>query len=233
MPPAFYDVFVSLIEEEPHSVGWMLGLAGGRFTGPRSVSAVVLSGPVWPRWPDPHVADVEVRLGFADGTERVVVCKIMTDRSEQVRWSLPAIVGFAFEQHRLPVSALLVCRTDAVADRYREGVEAGPGAVTAVAAVGPADFPDLVADPGPWNAGRAVASAAIRREPADGEDERFAAVLDQRLAELAPEQAAAYAGRLLQLLEREPARLLERRVETGAKAYHERYRARAERLTLR
>lgn len=229
MPPAFYDLFVPLIAEEPHAAGWMLGLNGGRYTGPRMVAAATLSRPAWPRWPDPHDADAELRLGFADGAERIVVCKVATEWSEQVHRSLPAIAGFAFEQHGLPVSALLVCRTAALARRYRMGVEVGPGSVTGVTAVGPGEFPDLLSDPGPWNPGKALASAAIRRRPVNGLDDLFAATIDRWLAELDPGQAAAYAGSLLQLLAEGPAALLRGVIGSGAKAYHERYRAVADR----
>ena len=225
MPPDFYDVLVPLIEEEPHAAGWMLGLAGGRYAGPPIVAAETLSKPAWPRWPDPHDADVEVRLGFGGGAERVVVCKVVAEWSEQVRGSLPAIVGFAFERYRVPVSALLVCRTDALARRYGQGVEVGPGNITMPTAVGPEDFPDLLAGAGPWNAGKAVASAALRGKPNDGSDELFAATLDRWLGEIETERAAAYAGSLLRLLARRPARLLGGVIESGAKAYHERCRA--------
>jgi hypothetical protein len=232
MPPAFYDVLVPLIEEEPHSAGWMLGLSRGRYSGPRIESGVTVSGSAWPRWPDPNVADVEVRLAFAEGTERVVVCKVVAEWSEQVHWSLPAIVGFAFEQHRLPVSALLVCRTNALARRYRQGVEVGPGNVMAVTAVGPGDFPDLVTGPGPWNAGMAVAAAALRRKPVNDMNDLFAATLDRRLAELEPERAAACAAGLLGLLASGPAQLLAGVIDSGTKAYHERFRAAADRLPV-
>jgi hypothetical protein len=224
MPPVIYDLFVPLIEDEPQSAGWMLGLSGGRFSGPPIISAETLSKPAWPRWPDPHDADVEVRLALADGSERIAVCKVVTEWSEQVHCSLPAIVGFAFEQHRLPVSALLVCRTDALARRYRKGVAAGPGSVTAVAAVGPGDFPDLLTGPGPWNAGMAVASAAARRKPTNGLDDLFAATLDRWLAEFEDEQAADYAVNLLGLLAKQPAQLLRGVLESGTKPYHARYR---------
>jgi hypothetical protein len=227
MPPAFFDVLVPLIEEEPLTAGWMLGLAGGRYTGPPIATAAVVSKPAWPRWPDPHDADLEVRLAFAGGAERVVVCKVVSEWSEQLRCSLPAIVGFAFEQHRLPVSALLVCRTDALAGQFEEGVEVGPGSITAATAIGPADFPDLVTGAGPWDAARTVASAAVRG-PQDGFEERFAAMLDRRLAELEPDSAAAYAGALLRLLASRPARLLGRIIETGTEPYHERCRATAD-----
>lgn len=231
MPPDFYDVLVPLIEEEPHSAGWMLGLDEGRYTGPRLASAVALTKPAWPRWPDPHDADVEVRLAFADGAERVVVCKVATEWSEQVHRSLPAIVGFAFEQYRLPVSALLVCRTQSLARQYRKGVEIGPGSVTAVTAIGPGDFPDLITDPGPWNAGRAVASAAARRGPENGRDDRYAATIDRWLAEIEAERAAVYARGLLRLLAKRPAQLLGGVIESGTKAYHERVRATADQLS--
>jgi hypothetical protein len=227
MPPAFYDVLVPLIEEQPLTAGWMLGLAGGRYIGPPIATAAIVSKPAWPRWPDPHDADLEVRLVFADGAERVVVCKVVSEWSEQLRCSLPAIAGFAFEQHRLPVSALLVCRTDALAGMFREGVEVGPGSITAVTAVGPEDFPDLVTGAGPWDAARAVASAVVRG-PHEGSEERFAAMLDRRLAELETDSAAAYAEGLLGLLASRPAGLLGRIIETGTEAYHERCRATAD-----
>jgi hypothetical protein len=231
MPPAFYDVLVPLIEEEPLTAGWMLGLAGGRYTGPPIAAAATVSRPAWPRWPDPHDADLEVRLAFADGSERVVVCKVVSEWSEQMHCSLPAIVGFAFEQHRLPVSALLVCRTDTLAGKFREGVEVGPGSITAVTAVGPGDFPDLVTGAGPSDAVKAVASAAVRA-PQDGSEERFAAMLDRRLAEFEPDRAATYARGLLKLLAGRPARLLGRIIETGTEAYHERCRATADHVAV-
>lgn len=218
MPPAFYDVLAPLIADEPHTAGWMLGLAGAR-SAPVA-GAVTLLRPGWPRWPDPHDADAQVRLEFADGTARIAVCKVLSAWNEQIRYSLPAIMGFAFEEHRLPVCALLVCGSDALADRYRAGVDVGPDSFMAVTAVGPAGFPDLATCAGPWSAPTAVAAAAVRRGPAAGMEEPFVAALDRWLGAFEPERAAAYAEGLLGLLDAGSARLLREVAGSGARPYH-------------
>lgn len=217
MPPAFYDVLAPLIADEPHAAGWMLGL--GR-AGEPCTAAVTLLRPGWPRWPDPHDADAQVRLEFAGGAARIVVCKVLEDWDEQIRYSLPAIMGFAFEEHRLPVSALLVCATDALARRYRKGVDVGPDSFTAVTAVGPADFPAPATESEAWRDWMAVASAALRREPPRDLEDRFVAALDRWLGGIEAAQAVSYAEGLLRLIPEGPARSLKAVIESGTRPYH-------------
>ncbi|WP_030156297.1 hypothetical protein [Glycomyces sp. NRRL B-16210] len=216
MPPAFYDVLAPLIADEPHAAAWMLGLTRER----RCTTARTLLRPGWPRWPDPHDADAQVRLEFADGSARIVVCKVLADWDEQIRYSLPAITGFAFEEHRLPVSALLVCATDALARRYRQGVDVGPDSFTAVTAVGPAEVPGLVAEASPWCDWMAVVSAALGEESTAAQAEDLAAALDRWLDGLDPAQAVSYAEGLLQLLAEEQAQLLRAAIGSGTRTYH-------------
>lgn len=72
MPGEFHEILVKLIQDEPESVPWMLGLAGGP-RGARCVSAETRSGSVGSPGPTERRADGVVRLRFADESELIVI----------------------------------------------------------------------------------------------------------------------------------------------------------------
>jgi hypothetical protein len=222
MPGEFHEILVKLIQDEPESVPWMLGLAGGP-RGARCVSAETRSGAVGSAGPTERRADGVVRLGFADGTEVIVVCEVQNEWSEDKYFRLPGYMARAFEDHRVPVLLLMLCRTDSLARRFRRGIELGPGSAVGIATVGPGNMPDLGSNEAPPNAAAAVAAAVMRRQPKDIPVELFVSTLDRWLGTIEPGRAADYAKFLLTTLAKEPATLLEALMKTEARLYHSEY----------
>jgi hypothetical protein len=222
MPGEFHEILVKLIQDEPESVPWMLGLAGGP-RGARCVSAETRSGSVGSPGPTERRADGVVRLGFADGTEAIVVCEVQNEWSEDKYFRLPGYMARAFEDHRVPVLLLMLCRSDSLARKFRRGIDMGPGSAVAIATVGPGDMPDLGSDEAPPNASAAVAAAVLRRQPKSIPTELFVSTLDRWLGTIEPGRAADYAKFLLATLAKEPANLLEALMKTEARLYHSEY----------
>ena len=222
MPGEFHEILVKLIQDEPESVPWMLGLAGGP-RGARCVNAETRSGAVGSAGPTERRADGVVRLGFADGTEVIVVCEVQNEWSEDKYFRLPGYMTRAFEDHRVPVLLLMLCRTDSLARRFRRGIDMGPGSAVAIATVGPGNIPDLGSEAAPPNAAAAVAAAVMRRQPKDIPVELFVSTLDRWLGTIDPGRAADYAKFLLTTLAKEPATLLEALMKTQARLYHSEY----------
>lgn len=222
MPGEFHEILVKLIQDEPASVPWMLALAGGP-RGAKWVKAETRSGAVGSSGSTERRADGVVRLGFADGSELLVVCEVQNEWSEDKYHRLPGYVARAFEDHRIPVMLLMLCRTDALARRFRRGISTGPGCILAVATVGPNDMPDLGSDDAPPNAAAAVAAAIMRRQPKSIPTELFVSTLDRWLGAVEPGRAAGYAKFLLTTLAKEPANLLEALMKTEARLYHSEY----------
>lgn len=222
MPGEFHEILVKLIQDEPASVPWMLALAGGP-RGANCVKAEARSGAVGSSGPTECRADGVVRLGFADGAELIVVCEVQNEWSEDKYHRLPGYVARAFEEYRVPVVLLMVCRSDALARRFRRGISTGPDSILAVATVGPGDMPDLGSDEAPPNAAAAVAAAVMRRQPRTIPTELFVSTLDRWLGTIEPGRAAGYAKFLLTTLAKEPATLLEALMKTEARRYHSEY----------
>lgn len=226
MPETLQTVLVRLIEDDPTIVDWMLGLTGDRHAPSRCASARLLRCSLWSESTDTLELDALVRLDFADGTARIVVCKVLAEWNPAVYHRLPVHVASAFEHFQLPVSLLLLCRTDLLARRYRRGIETGPESRFAAAAVGPSNVPELIADAGAPSAPAALASVALRRGVREQPVELYVATVDHWLGQLGPEQAAGYASRLLRLLPETSATLLRTVMESGGRHYHARYRSR-------
>ncbi|MDN3242729.1 hypothetical protein [Glycomyces tritici] len=222
MPGEFHEILVKLIRDEPASVPWMLALAGGP-RGAKWVRAEAGSGAAGSSGPAGCGADGVVRLGFADGAELVVVCVVQHEWSEDRYHRLPGYLSRAFEDCRVPVVLLMLCRTDALARRFRRGITVGPGSTVAVATVGPREMPDLGSDDAPPNAAAAVAAAVMRRQPKTIPVELFVSTLDRWLGAVEPRRGAVYARFLLTTLAKEPATLLEALMKTGARLYHSEY----------
>ncbi|MFG3342166.1 hypothetical protein [Glycomyces sp. NPDC048151] len=222
MPGEFHEILVKLIQDDPRSVPWLLALAGGP-RGAKTVTAATRSCAVGSPGPTERRADGVVRLGFGDGTEMIVICEVQNEWSEDKYFRLPGYMARAFDDHRIPVVLLMLCRSDSLARRFRRGIAMGPGSAVAVATVGPGNMPDLGSDEAPPNAAAAVAAAVMRRQPKDIPVELFVSTLDRWLGTIEPGRAADYAKFLLTTLAKEPATLLEALMKTEARLYHSEY----------
>jgi hypothetical protein len=221
MPGEFHEILVKLIQDEPESVAWLLSRAGGRRgAGARCVAAETRTGSVGSPGPTERRADGVVRLRFADGSELLVVCEVQNEWSEDKYFRLPGYMARAFEDHRIPVSLLMICRTDSLARRFRRGIEMGPGSTVAVETVGPSQVPELGTDDKPPTAAAAVLAAVLRKYPKDVPDPLFVSTLDAWLGTIEPGRAADYANYLLSTLAKEPATLLEALMQTRSRSYH-------------
>ncbi|RRR98575.1 hypothetical protein [Glycomyces terrestris] len=222
MPGEFHEILVKLIQDEPESVAWLLGRAGGR-RGARCVAAQTRTGSVGSPGPTERRADGVVRLEFADGSQLLVVCEVQNEWSEDKYFRLPGYVSRAFEDHRIPVSLLMICRSDSLARRFRRGIEMGPGSTVAVETVGPSQVPELGSGDEPPTAAAAVLAAVLRKQPKHVPEPLFVSTLDAWLGTIEPGRAADYAKYLLTTLAKEPATLLEALMKTEARLYHSEY----------
>lgn len=222
MPGEFHEILVKLIQDEPESVAWMLGLAGGRGDA-RCVTAESRTCSVGSDGPTERRADGVVRLQFDDDTEQIVVCEVQNSWKDDKYFRLPGYMARAFDDYRVPVVLLMLCPTDALARRYGRGVEVGPGSTMAVTAIGPGDMPDLAPGADVPSATAAVVAAVMSREPNGVPNDLFVSTLDDWLGTLEPGRAADYAMYLLTTLAKEPATLLEALMKTEARLYHSEY----------
>jgi hypothetical protein len=223
MPGEFHEILVKLVQDEPDSVAWLLGRAGGK-RGATCVAAETRTGSVGSPGPTERRADGVVLLKFRDGSELLVICEIQNNWSDDKYFRLPGYMSRAFEDHRKPVSILMICRTDQLARRFRRGIEMGPGSLVAVETVGPGQLPELGSDDKPPTAVTAVLAAVLRKQPTRVPDPLFVSTLDGWLGSIEdPGRAADYAKYLLTTLAKEPATLLEALMKTGARLYHSEY----------
>ncbi|MEU5875206.1 hypothetical protein AB0A73_27045 [Glycomyces sp. NPDC047369] len=151
----------------------------------------------------------------------IVICEVQNKWSDDKYFRLPGYMSRAFEDHRMPVSMLMICGNDHLAKRFGRGIEMGPGSTVAVATVGPAQLPDLGSDDKPPSAEAAVLCAVLRKQPKDVPEPLFISTLDRWLGTIEdPGRAADYAMYLLTTLAKEPATLLEALMKTGDRLYH-------------
>lgn len=220
MPGEFHEILVKLIQDRPVSVAWLLGRAGIGQESP-CVGATDRSSAVGSPGLSERRADGVVQLDFEDRSKMIVICEVQNDWSDDKYFRLPGYMSRAFEDHKAPVSILMVCRTDYLAKRFKQGIEMGPGSTVAVATVGPAQLPDLGSDDHPPNAETAVLSAVLRKQPKAVPEPLFISTLDRWLGTIEdPGRAADYAMYLLTTLAKEPATLLEALMKTGSRPYH-------------
>ncbi|MEV3938783.1 hypothetical protein AB0K52_22780 [Glycomyces sp. NPDC049804] len=174
-------------------------------------------------------ADVMVALSFPNEEDRVVIIEVQNEWKNEKHYRLPGYMTRAFEDHRLPIELVLVCPDDAVARKYRKGIELGPNNTINVHSVGSSDFPEAFDAERLPTAAAAVITAVYGESAKGRKAELFISTLDRRLGTIEPGRAADYIKHLLTILEDEPARMLEELMRAQTRPYHSEY---SERLRL-
>ncbi|WP_199036982.1 hypothetical protein [Glycomyces salinus] len=136
-----------------------------------------------------------IRLVFPDKTERVIVWEVQSEWTKAKYFRLPGYVARIFEDYRCQVELLMICKTDALAERYREGIRLGDHSVVMPSAIGPGDLlPITEPESRGQSAHRSVATLLMQGKPNDEfETTKVAAVLADGFATIDPEQAGDYA----------------------------------------
>lgn len=146
-------------------------------------------------------ADRVVRLGFEDDSAMMVLCEVQSVWKDDKALRLPGYVARVHEDYGLPAELVMICRTDALASRYREGLWLGAHSVVTPMAIGPSDLAPID-DPEAF--GRSlqlqVMTMVMRRMPRDaGELSKLMAVLKEGLETTSPTLAEDYAYYLSKL----------------------------------
>ncbi|MFD3688921.1 hypothetical protein ACFWTE_29360 [Nocardiopsis sp. NPDC058631] len=127
-----------------------------------------------------------------------IVVEVQRDQKERKRFTWPEYVAALRSRHECPVTLLVVCPKQSVADWYAEPIHLGhPGFVLRPLVVGPDDIP-VVTEPG-----TVAASPALGVLSAAAHGHRRTDVLDalhSGLSVIDPEKAAKYIGYSLHLL---------------------------------
>lgn len=223
MPGEAHEIIVKAIQDEPRIAAWLLDLADKDRRADQCTDAENRSTSVGSAGPVERRADAVVRLAFADVKDRIVICEVQNQWKNDKYYRLPGYMARAFEDYQLPVELILICGDDALARRYRDGIELGPDNCINVHAIGPSDLPDLAEAENPPSAAAAVITAVISRPRPGRKAELFISTLDRCLGTIEPGRAADYVMYLLTVLTEEPAELLEELMQTKARPYHSEY----------
>ncbi|MCH7229268.1 hypothetical protein L0U85_00065 [Glycomyces sp. L485] len=219
-------MIVKLVQDQPEIAANLIGLADGEEHGLRCSGAETRSCAVGSPGPVERRADGVVKLTFEGGFSRIVIVEVQNTWKQEKYYRLPGYMARAFEDYRLPVELLLIGGTDAVARRFRNGIDLGPGNRIAIRTLGPADFPSLTDPYNPPEPAIAILSAALGAADAlhsPYEAELFASTLDEALGTIEPQRAADYTMYLLGLLKKDVGTLLETIMETKSQPYHSAY----------
>ncbi|MFI6578251.1 hypothetical protein ACIBFB_20885 [Nocardiopsis sp. NPDC050513] len=127
-----------------------------------------------------------------------VIVEVQRDESERKRFTWPEYLACLRSRHECPVSLLVICPRQSVADWYAEPIALGhPGFVLHPLVVGPSDIP-IVTDPATVAESPTLGVLSAAAHGAGRSDVLDA--LHTGLSGIAPEQATKYIGYSLHLL---------------------------------
>jgi hypothetical protein len=148
-------------------------------------------------------SDVAIMLrgqGHTDPFDRLmgIVVEVQRDEKERKRFTWPEYVAALRSKHECPVTLLVVCPKQSVADWYAEPIELGhPGLVLRPLVIGPKNIP-VVTDPGTVGASPTLGVLSAAAHGMKKTDVLKA--LHTGLDAIDPEDAAKYIGYSLHLL---------------------------------
>lgn len=229
MPGDPHEIIIKAIQDEPKTAAWLLDLTDRGHRLEACSEAETRSNSLGSPGLTERRADAVIRLSFPDEPDRIVICEVQNKWKNDKYYRLPGYIARAFEDYRTPVELILICSTEALAARYAQGIEIGPGNTVRVHALGPLGVVGPTKPPIP-NAAAAVIAAILRPAPPADEVEAFVSTLDHWLGTIEPGRAADYAMYIVPSIAAEPAALLEALMQTKTKTYHSAYsdRLRAE-----
>ncbi|THV30658.1 hypothetical protein [Glycomyces paridis] len=169
--------------------------------------------------------DRTVEIGFAGADGLIVVGEVQSGWSDKKMFRLPGYVAKAFQDHEKQVELVIVCKTDALARRYRKGIWMGVRSVVTPIAVGSQDLPPIT-DPSAANQSvqMSVATLLVRGDQDMARDPQgtIAAIL-AKLDTIDEERAGDYAHYLTRLVSDEFAEIMEESMDTERKPWHSAY----------
>ncbi|MBO3734654.1 hypothetical protein [Glycomyces niveus] len=223
MPGDAHELIIKAIEDEPHTTAWLMDLVDWNRQFARCTAAETRSTSLGSPGRTERRADAVVKLSFPGEDDRIVIVEVQNVWKNEKYYRLPGYMARAFEDYRLPVELLVICSTDALAHRFRGGIQLGPSNNIKVHALGPSNLPEMVSVSDLPTAAAAVVTAAISKSPKGRRAELLISTLDRRLGTIEPGRAADYIMQLLTILEDEPAQMLEDLMRTQTRPYHSEY----------
>ncbi len=169
--------------------------------------------------------DRVVEFAFAEGDNLIVLSEVQSGWTDEKMFRLPGYVAKAFQDHEKQVELVIVCKSDALAERYRQGIWMGTRSVVTPIAVGPDDFPpighQLMRDRSVQFHLAALLVRGIRED--DQSVEKTVAVIAEGLTTINTERAADYVYYLTRLVGDEFTRIMEADMETESRTWHNSY----------
>ncbi len=223
MPGTLHEVIVKLVQDQPAIAADLLLLADTRRRQAGCVSAETRSCSVGSPGPVERRADCVVKLSLDDGSERIVVVEVQNEWKKEKYYRLPGYMTRVFEDYRLPVEMLVVCGSDALARRFRGGIELGPGNRITVRPLGPSDLPTPTELTDEVEPVVVLLAAALGAQTPPDDPELFVSTVDRALGRVETQRAVDYTMYLLELFAKEIGTLLETLMQTKSRPYHSAY----------
>lgn len=223
MPGTLHEVVVKLVQDQPAIAADLLMLTDARRPRVGCVSAETRSCAVGSSGPVERRADCVVKLSLDDGSERIVIVEVQNKWKKEKYYRLPGYMTRAFEDYQLPVELLIICGSDNLARRFRNGIELGPGNRVTVRPLGPSDLPRLTELLDEVDPAVILLAAVLGAGTNSGDPELVASTLDRALGKIETQLAVDYTMYLLELLTKEIGTLLETLMQTRSRTYHSAY----------
>lgn len=223
MPGTLREVVVKLVQDQPAIAADLLMLTDARRSQAGCVSAETRSCSVGSPGPVERRADCVVELSLDDGSERIVIVEVQNEWKKEKYYRLPGYMTRAFEDYQVPVELLIICGSDALARRFRNGIELGPGNMITVRPLGPSDLPRLTELIDEVDPIIILLAAVLGADTTPDDPELFVSTIDRALGEIETQLAVDYTLYLLELLAKEIGTLLEMLMQTKSRPYHSAY----------
>jgi hypothetical protein len=169
--------------------------------------------------------DRTVELAFAKGDNLIVAGEVQTGWSDEKMFRLPGYVAKLFQDHQKQVELVILCKTDGLARRYRNGIWMGVRSVVMPIAVGPRDLEPITHPNSSGQSVQLMVATMLLRGAQDmkSDPEVIVELVAARLDTIKAELAGVYAVYLTRLVSEQFAILLEETMKTRSKPWHNEY----------
>ncbi|MCH7230414.1 hypothetical protein L0U85_06025 [Glycomyces sp. L485] len=222
MAEDWHENIVNLFQERPHFTVELLKAADEGCYGDIAVTSAERStNAVGSKATTERRADAvtALTLDFGEVKKLVVITEIQSQWSDDKQRRLLGYVARSFEDHECEVELLMICRTDSLARKFREGIRVNRRWLLAPLTIGPADMPPYT-DPDHPEATveGAVLRLMLNRNLEDPEP--AIRTVDRFLGSMESGTATDYADMLLNCLDDKAREILEELMKTESRPYH-------------
>lgn len=226
-----HQTIVNLIQDAPELSASLLARAAPEVYPPTEhVRAETACNEVGSRMTTERSADNVVKLAWPDGYSAVVICETQNEWSDQKYLRLPGYLARAFEDHGgCDVEVLMICASDRLAARYRDGIRLNRRTRFFPLALSPSQF-ELLSDPEAPGASAEMAAVALLLNRKTEPDMQVISTLDALLAKIDATRGAQIAEAVMALRGGVAQTLLEEIMTAQTYEYHSEFadRLRAE-----